>query len=158
MSTAPLLIELLFKYTKINLFLLPASEYGLYLTRRKMWLQHDRMLRYYDLSYDLFVHSLEYKQKLHTLFVDISNGEIKHILVDISQPVSKLILAFCTEIGISNHEQYCLKSSKFLEFRVKVNFLTIHLPLVKRLDNNKTLLEQDVDVGKTLLLRQKSFY
>lgn len=102
------------------------SEYGL--QGWGVWFEPDRRLRYYDISANISSTILVYRRKLCTINVDILDGEIRTILVDISQPVSQLILAICTDVGIMNHENFGFKlvdyddPGEYIEFIGKLTF------------------------------------
>ncbi|XP_058461814.1 talin-2 isoform X3 [Malaya genurostris] len=164
-----------------------AQEFGLFLadedTRQGVWLEPARNLGYYLLrNHDL----LEYRRKHRNLRVRMLDGAIKTILVDDSQPVSQLMVVICTKIGITNHEEYGLvredpesQNENLPDNKSNMGTLTLRRKnaekerdtkmesLRKKLrtddeinwvDVGKTLREQGIDEGETVLLRRKFFY
>ncbi|XP_049847483.1 talin-1 isoform X1 [Schistocerca gregaria] len=159
------------------------KDYGLFLAdedaKKGVWLEPGRNLEYYILrNGDL----LEYRKKLRTLRVRMLDGTVKTLLVDDSQPVVNLMVVICTKIGITNHDEYSLvRENQEEELENKPNFGTLTLKRKKEekerdakmdqlrkklktddevnwIDPSKTLREQGIDEGETVLLRRKFFF
>uniref|UniRef100_A0A146KWR6 Talin-1 n=3 Tax=Lygus hesperus TaxID=30085 RepID=A0A146KWR6_LYGHE len=160
-----------------------AKDYGLFLAdedaKKGVWLEPGRDLEYYILrNGDL----LEYRKKMRTLRVRMLDGTVKTMLVDDSQPVANLMVVICTKIGITNYDEYSLVfESQEDELENKPNFGTLTLKRKKEekerdakmdqlrkkiktddevnwVDSGKTLREQGIGEGETVLLRRKFFF
>lgn len=161
------------------------KDYGLFMrdgdSKNGVWLDLNRTLHYYMVKSGDVV---EFRKKIKPLKVRMLDGTVKTLLVDDSQNVSGLMIMICSKLGIINHEEYSLiKEKEEEQENVKPNFGTLTLrrrkgnddkqvdtkmeTLRKKLktddelgwlDHNKTLREQDVDEGSTLLLRRKFFF
>lgn len=160
-----------------------AKDYGLFLAdedaKKGVWLEPGRDLEYYILrSGD----TLEYRLKLRTLKVRMLDGTVKTMRVDDSQPVANLMVVICTKIGITNYDEYSLVfETPEDELENKPNYGTLTLKRKKEekdrdakmdqlrkkiktddevnwVDSSKTLREQGIGEGETVLLRRKFFF
>ncbi|VDP00643.1 unnamed protein product, partial [Soboliphyme baturini] len=165
---------------------IPAKDYGLFLAdedpTKGVWLENGKSLEYYLVrSGDL----LEYRKKIRTLKVRMLDGSTKTMLVDDSQPIGQLMIAVCSRIGITNHDEYSLvrelppEEEKVNTLRKddsmsKLGTLTLSRSKEKKMellrkqlhtdeelnwvDHSKTLREQGIDENETVLLRRKYFF
>ncbi|XP_073980591.1 talin_middle and talin-RS domain-containing protein rhea isoform X4 [Rhodnius prolixus] len=160
-----------------------AKDYGLFLSdediKKGVWLEPGRDLEYYILrNGDL----LEYRKKLRKLRVRMLDGTVKTMLVDDSQPVANLMVVICTKIGITNYDEYSLVCETHEEeVENKPNFGTLTLKRRKEekerdakmdqlrkkiktddevnwVDSGRTLREQGIGEGETVLLKRKFFF
>ncbi|XP_070547100.1 talin-1-like isoform X3 [Ptychodera flava] len=160
------------------------NEYGLFLAdedpKKGVWLEAGRSMEYYLLrSGDL----LEYKKKMRPLRAKMLDGAIKTVMIDDSHIVSQIVITICARLGVTNHEEYSL--CKELEMsrdgtinratlkKEKAGLLTLQKDEKKMeelrkklhtddelnwLDHTRTLREQGVEEGETLIFRRKYFY
>ncbi|XP_014254779.1 talin-1 isoform X2 [Cimex lectularius] len=159
------------------------KDYGLFLAdediKKGFWLEPGRDFGYYMLKKDEL---LEYKRKFRTLKVRMLDGTVKTMLVDDSQPVSKLMVVICTKLGITNYDEYSLVfETPEDELENKPNYGTLTLKRKKEekerdakmdqlrkkiktddevnwVDNSLTLRQQGIGEGQTVLLRRKFFF
>lgn len=160
-----------------------AKDYGLFLAdedaKKGVWLEPGRDLEYYILRNG---DTLEYRLKLRTLKVRMLDGTVKTMRVDDSQPVANLMVVICTKIGITNYDEYSLVfETAEDELENKPNYGTLTLKRKKEekerdakmdqlrkkiktddevnwVDSSKTLREQGIGEGETVLLRRKFFF
>ncbi|KAL1132788.1 hypothetical protein AAG570_010740 [Ranatra chinensis] len=160
-----------------------AKDYGLFLAdedpKKGVWLESGRDLEYYLLRNN---DNVQYKKKLRTLRVRMLDGTVKTMLVDDSQAVRNLMVVICTKIGITNHDEYSLVRETIEdELENKPNYGTLTLKRKKEekerdtkmdqlrkkiktddevnwIDEARTLREQGIGEGETVLLRRKFFY
>lgn len=121
------------------------SDHGLFLVgddiRSGKWLENNKTLNFYDVrSGD----TMEFKKKHRPLRVRMMDGTQKTLMIDDSMPVSDLTAVIASHIGLSNPEEFSLK--------------TVESADTEWLNPSQTLREQGLEDMDPVLLKQRFHY
>lgn len=85
------------------------ENYGIFIPNSDLskgtWLENNRSFEYYMLKSG---DQIDFANKFRKLNLRLLDGETKSLLVDDSQVVGQLMISICSQIGISNYEEYSL--------------------------------------------------